>query len=98
MTAKTAKAQGFEKALARLEALVREMESGEASLEKMMADFEEGMELVKYCSARLNEVERKIEILVKKGEDVTAEPFEPAAESSGQDGQDGVGSGGAPDR
>jgi len=65
----------FEKALDRLEMLVREMESGELSLEDMMARFEEGQALVKVCAGTLNQVERRIEILVKEGERVVAEPF-----------------------
>ena len=68
--------QSFEKALERLETIVSEMESGKLSLEKMMASFEEGTALVKVCSKKLNEVERKIEILAKKGDADTTEPFE----------------------
>ena len=64
---KSEKNQNFEKALERLETLVSEMESGALSLEKMMACFEEGTELVKFCSQKLNEAEKKIEILAKKG-------------------------------
>ena len=75
---KNDKAQNFEKALERLETIVGEMEGGALSLEKMMACFEEGTELVKFCSQKLNEVEKKIEILAKKGEDIVAEPFEPS--------------------
>lgn len=70
------KEPGFEKALERLEKIVEEMEGGQLSLEKMIADFEEGTKLVKYCTGKLNEVERKIEVLVKQGEQVTAEPFD----------------------
>ena len=66
----------FEKALARLEEIVAQMEGGQLSLEKMMACFEEGSALVKFCSGQLNEVEKKIEILVKKGEETTTAPFE----------------------
>ncbi len=73
----------FEKALERLEAIVREMEAGSLDLDKMMKRFEEGMELVKLCTERLNEVEKKIEILVKKGDRTVAEPFEPPAEYKG---------------
>ena len=69
------KQPGFEKSLERLEAIVREMESGELSLEKMMKHFEEGMDLVGICSAKLNEVERKIELLVKQGGQTTLAPF-----------------------
>ena len=65
----------FEKALERLETIVREMESGELNLERLMACFEEGMGLVKFCSRTLNEVERKIEQLVQQGEQTTLAPF-----------------------
>jgi len=71
----TDKQAGFEKALERLETIVQEMESGTLSLEKMMKDFEEGMVLVKSCTEKLNEVEHKIEILVKKNGELNAEPF-----------------------
>jgi len=76
MAEKVSKKLSFEKALARLEELVAEMESGTLSLEKMTASFEEGTELVNLCSEKLNEVERKIEILTKKGGAIVAEPFE----------------------
>lgn len=72
----TEQTQTFEKALARLEKLVQEMESGKLSLDKMMTCFEEGVGLVTFCNKKLNEVERKIELLVKKGDKVVAEPFE----------------------
>ena len=75
---KNDKSQNFEKALERLEAIVAEMEGGTLSLEKMMSCFEEGTELVKFCNQKLNEVEKKIEILAKKGEEIVAEPFEPS--------------------
>ena len=66
MAEKTEKAQSFEKALARLEEIAAEMESGDLGLEKMVAAFEEGQKLVKLCSSKLYEVEKKIEMLVKK--------------------------------
>ena len=76
MTEKTTKTQSFEEALTRLEKIAVEMESGTLGLEKMVAAFEEGQKLVKLCSSKLNEVERKIELLVKKADGtVAAEPF-----------------------
>ena len=77
MTAEKAeKTQTFEKALARLEEIAAEMESGDLGLEKMVASFEEGQKLVKICSSKLNEVEKKIEMLVKKSDGTeTTEPF-----------------------
>ncbi|MGE4488667.1 MAG: exodeoxyribonuclease VII small subunit [Kiritimatiellales bacterium] len=68
----------FEKSLERLETIVDEMESGELSLEQMIKHFEEGSKLVTLCSGKLNEVEQKIEKLVKKGGALVEEPFEPA--------------------
>ena len=73
----------FEKALGRLETIVEEMESGKLSLEDMMKRFEEGQGLVKVCSSKLNQVERRIEILVKDGESVKAEPFADSADEAG---------------
>jgi len=76
------KQPNFEKALARLEDIAAAMESGELGLEKMVAAFEEGQKLVKLCSSRLNEVEKKIEQLVKKADgSVEAVPFGDAADA-----------------
>ena len=71
------KSVDFEKSLARLETIVEEMEGGDISLEQMIKHFEEGSKLVTLCSGKLNEVEQKIEKLVKKGGSLTAEPFMP---------------------
>ena len=75
----TAATQSFEQALARLEQIVADMEGGQLSLEKMIGHFEEGNRLVKYCTAKLNEVEKKIEQLVTKDGQLTTEPFTPAS-------------------
>ena len=81
MAKKEEGAMGFEAALTRLETIVEEMESGEMDLDKMIASFEEGQKLVKLCTAKLNEVEKKIEKIVKDGAgNVRAEPFELNAE------------------
>lgn len=67
---------GFEAALKRLETIVEEMESGETDLDTMIASFEEGQRLVKFCTGKLNEVEKKIDKIVKDGSGaVTIEPF-----------------------
>jgi exodeoxyribonuclease VII small subunit len=76
---KAVEVPNFEQSLGRLEALVREMEGGKLSLEQMMAHFEEGSGLVKVCSAKLNEVEKKIEVLVRKGDAFATEPLDPKA-------------------
>ena len=61
MSKKEEKPLGFEAALKRLEEIVSRMESGEADLDAMIALFEEGQRLTKVCTAKLNEVEKKIE-------------------------------------
>lgn len=67
----------FEKAVERLEAIVEAMESGGAGLDAMVASFEEGQKLVKLCSAKLAEIERKVEILTKgTNGKAKAEPFD----------------------
>jgi exodeoxyribonuclease VII small subunit len=65
MTGKTDSGKKFETALEDLEQVVEQLESGELSLEDSLAAFEKGVGLVKYCNQKLNEVERKIELLVK---------------------------------
>jgi exodeoxyribonuclease VII small subunit len=69
---------GFEEALKRLEDLVAHMESGDMGLDEMVSAFEEGQRLIALCTGKLNEVERKIEMLVKDDSGrVTAQPFTP---------------------
>ncbi|HHW24726.1 MAG TPA: exodeoxyribonuclease VII small subunit [Bacillota bacterium] len=69
----------FEAALARLEEIVRALESGTAPLDESLAMFEEGVKLVKICTERLDAAEQKIKILVKnKDGSYEEQPFEPA--------------------
>ena len=67
--------KSFEEALKELEGLVEKMESGEMGLEEMVAAFEKGQKLVKSCTDRLNEVERRIEV-IKKNADGSATTVE----------------------
>ena len=67
----------FEDALARLEAIVAELERGELPLEDSMRIFEEGIRLSKVCLKMLDDAERKVEILVKdKDGKKRTRPFE----------------------
>jgi exodeoxyribonuclease VII small subunit len=72
----TVKKQSFEDSVARLEKIVEEMESGSLNLEDMIAKFEEGQKLLQFCSKRLNEVEKKVEVLVKKGDKTVSEDLD----------------------
>ena len=62
----------FEAALARLESIVRMLESGNAALDESLSVFEEGIALVKMCNEKLEAAEQKIKILTKT-EDGTLE-------------------------
>lgn len=61
-------AKNFETSLAQLEQIVREMEGGDLPLEKSLELFEQGVRLSRDCQERLNEAERRIEVLVRDGE------------------------------
>ncbi len=58
----------FEEALSRLEEIVRDLEGGTAELDRSLDMFEEGVSLVKICSTKLDEAEKRINILVNNGE------------------------------
>jgi len=60
-----ASAPTFEEALARLETIVHELEEADLPLERSLTVFEEGVRLSRLLHERLNEAERKVEILLK---------------------------------
>ena len=73
----------FEAALHRLEEIVKALEGGELSLASSLELFEEGIKLSRFCHARLDEAERKVEILVKKADGtMETQPFETEEEDS----------------
>ncbi|MBI3540833.1 MAG: exodeoxyribonuclease VII small subunit [Deltaproteobacteria bacterium] len=59
------KKESFEESLEKLETIVHQLEEGNRTLEDSLGAFEEGMKLVNVCEARLNEAQKKIEILMK---------------------------------
>jgi exodeoxyribonuclease VII small subunit len=65
----------FEEALGRLEEIVRKMETGDMSLEESLKAFEEGIKLARVCSRKLDEAERRVDMLLKQGEDLVIKPF-----------------------
>ncbi len=73
--------KSFEESLNELEALVKELEGGDLPLEKALEKFEQGVRLSEACRKKLEEAERKVEILIKKNDRVEAEPFEPDKEN-----------------
>ncbi len=68
MASKQTSGQSYEAALEDIEHIVEQLESGELSLEDSLAIFEKGVGLTKYCYQKLDEVEKKIEILTKDRE------------------------------
>jgi exodeoxyribonuclease VII small subunit len=58
----------FEAALAELDTVVKRLEEGDLSLEQSLALYERGVQLSRFCHARLEEAERRIEILTERGE------------------------------
>ena len=57
--------KSFEQALQLLEKIVQELESGDLPLEKAMSKFEEGIQLTRFCSQKLDETEQKINLLFR---------------------------------
>ena len=51
-----------------MEQIVEQLESGELSLEDSLSAFENGVGLVRFCNQKLNDVEKKIEMLVRDKE------------------------------
>ena len=58
--------QSFETALKQLEQIVRELEAGELSLESAMKKFEDGIQLSRFCSQKLDETEQRITLLLQE--------------------------------
>ena len=72
----------FERSLARLEEVVRRLESPQLSLDEAMKLFEEGVGLSRECQKQLEEAEGRVEILLKKADGkMAAEPFAAEGES-----------------
>ena len=69
------KEKKFEEALERLEEIVKKIEAGDMTLEESLETFEEGIKLSRLCSKKLDEAERKVEILLKDNEGVGIKPF-----------------------
>jgi len=68
-------ALSFEAALAELEAVVKQLESGDLPLDKALELFEKGIELSETCRKQLEDAETKVEILFKRNDKVQPEPF-----------------------
>jgi exodeoxyribonuclease VII small subunit len=63
MAAKTGKTQSFETALAELEQIVTDMESGKLTLEDSLAAYKRGAELLSFCRSRLDDAQQQVRVL-----------------------------------
>ncbi len=65
----------FEAAMARLEEIVKLLQSGDAPLDQSLALFEEGVSLVKFCNAQLDTAEQKVKLIAIAGEETVETDF-----------------------
>jgi exodeoxyribonuclease VII small subunit len=59
------KVKDFESALKSLEDIVVQLEAGDLTLDRALELFEEGIGISRFCSSKLDEAERKVEVLIK---------------------------------
>ena len=62
------KPKDFESALQRLEEIVKQLDSGDLPLASLLEVYEEGVTLSRFCQTKLEEAERKVEILNRKAD------------------------------
>ena len=72
----------FEDALKKLEDIVKKMEAGDLPLDEALKSFEEGIKLIRSCQDKLNEAQRRVEMLLGKEDSLQVKQF---------DGEDSVG-------
>jgi exodeoxyribonuclease VII small subunit len=72
----------FEEMLEKLEKIVHRMEEGNITLEESIAAFEEGVRLSRSCAKKLDEAQRKVELLLQQNGELKTAPF--AGEDTGQ--------------
>ena len=74
---KKKKAESFEEAMKRLEEIVQKLEKGDLPLEEAMGAYTEGVNLVRQCHEKLEEAEKKIQMLVQTEDGrLVAKPFD----------------------
>ncbi|UJF31250.1 exodeoxyribonuclease VII small subunit [Paenibacillus hexagrammi] len=73
----------FEQAMEQLERIVGQLESGDVPLEKAIELYQEGVRLSHLCGLKLEQVEKKIEMLVEGSAGVVRKPFQPALDDKG---------------
>lgn len=79
---KTDDPQSFEDAMQRLDAIVAKLEEDRLPLEEMLARYEEGVALARYCGEKLEAAEQKVRLIAEKADgSVSLEPFHDSEEN-----------------
>lgn len=73
----------FEQALEQLEQIVAQLEGGDVPLEKSISLFQQGMSLSNFCNQQLEQVEKKIEMLIDEDGQMQKQPFDVLSDSKG---------------
>jgi len=74
----------FESALRRLEQITSELEEGEPSLDKSLKKFDEGIELVKFCTTTLEEAKQRVELLISRNGSLASADFSMEEQDDGR--------------
>ncbi|WP_169081897.1 exodeoxyribonuclease VII small subunit [Paenibacillus sp. PL91] len=83
-TKKTEPELTFEQAMERLDSIVTKLENGDVPLETAIELFQEGMKLSQLCGGKLEQVERKIELLIETEQGFQKKPFADVNEDKGE--------------
>jgi len=79
----------FEKALERLQEIVAELENPEKGLEESLVLFEEGIALSRFCRGRIDEIEKRVEVVLKETPDaLVTEPLDDELDEDALDGEE----------
>ncbi len=70
----------FEEAMEKLEGIIHQLEEGNLPLEESLKKFEEGMKLIHFCEEKLEEVEKRVNILMKDQDEFKLESWQPTSE------------------
>ncbi|NIK77471.1 exodeoxyribonuclease VII small subunit [Paenibacillus castaneae] len=74
----------FEQAMERLDQIVTKLENGDVPLETAIDLFQEGMKLSQLCGSKLEQVERKIELLIETEQGFQKKPFAAVNDDKGE--------------
>jgi exodeoxyribonuclease VII small subunit len=79
----------FEKALERLQEIVAELEDPEKGLEASLELFEEGVGLSRFCSSRIDEIQKRVEVVLRETPDaLVTEPLDDELDEDALDGEE----------